>query len=126
MNKKLLIVEDERLVAEDLKNTVSSFQYDVVGIAATGIDAISMAEQFQPDLILMDIMLEGDMTGIEAAKVIYQKQKTPVIFLTAYADEETLDGAIESDPYAYLIKPFRDRDLKITLKMAFNLINKNK
>jgi len=126
MNKKLLIVEDERLVAEDLKNTVSGFNYDVVGIVASGEDAIAMAKKFQPDLILMDIMLEGSMTGIEAAKIIYDSQQTPIIFLTAYADEETLDGAIESNPYAYLIKPFRDRDLKITLKMAFNLINKKK
>jgi len=124
MNKKILIVEDERLVAEDLKSTVSGFRYDVVGIVSSGKEAIALAEQLKPDLILMDIMLEGSMTGVEAAKIIYDKQQTPIIFLTAYADEETLEGAIESDPYAYLIKPFRDRDLKITLKMAFNLINK--
>lgn len=126
MNKKLLIVEDERLVAEDLKNTVSGFKYSVVGIASSGDDAIAMAKEFEPDLILMDIMLEGSMTGIEAAKKIYETQHTPIIFLTAYADEETLEGAIEANPYAYLIKPFRDRDLKITLKMAFNLIANKK
>lgn len=126
MSKRILIVEDERLVAEDLKNTLSSFKYEVVGIAASGEDAIALAKKSEPDLILMDIMLEGSMTGIEAAKIIYDKQQTPIIFLTAYADEETLEGAIQSNPYAYLIKPFRDRDLKITLRMAFNLINKKK
>ncbi len=126
MPKNVLIVEDERLIADDLINTITEFNYNVTGLATSGKDAVNMAIEMKPDLILMDITLEDNLTGIEAAKLIYKKQQTPIIFVTSYADEETLEGAVECRPYAYIVKPFIKRDLKIALKIAFALISKQK
>ncbi len=94
MKKKILIVEDELIIAEDIKKALTSYQYDVCDIVTTGEEAIFKVERSQPDLVIMDIMLAGIMTGVESAKEIRKKYNTAIVFLTAYADERTLDGAM--------------------------------
>jgi two-component system, LytTR family, response regulator LytT len=89
-----------------------------VGMCSTGEDAIRTAEEVKPDLVLMDIMLKGDMSGIEAAGQIREKLNIPVIYLTAYADESTLSKAKVSEPYGYIIKPFKEIDLHTSIEMA--------
>ncbi len=115
---RIQIVEDERIVALDLKETIESFGFDVIGTTARGVDAIAMAALHRPDLILMDINLEGDMDGTEAALRIRQDHRIPVIFLTAYAGDADLAMARAGAPYGYLIKPFETRELRATLTMA--------
>ena len=116
---KILIVEDENIVALDVKNRIEKLGYLVVGLATTGREAINLAAESQPDLILMDIRLKGNMDGITAAEQIRTRLDIPVIYLTAYSDEVTLQRAKITGPYGYLLKPFKDRDLHITIAMAF-------
>src|ERR1051325_716721 len=102
MNKiGILVVEDENIVAKDIQQSLKKLGYDVVGVSATGEDAIEKAEQAKPSLVLMDIMLKGEMSGIEAADYIRQKLNIPVIYLTAYADSGTLSKAKVTEPYGY-------------------------
>jgi AmiR/NasT family two-component response regulator len=115
---QILIVEDERIVAADLEDTLVNFGYGVCGRAASGADAIEKAGAHQPDLILMDIKLEGEMSGIEAAAHIQQKWDLPVIYLTAYSDEPLLERATLTGPFGYLLKPFQSRELKASIEMA--------
>lgn len=115
---KILIVEDENIVAKDIQNSLKKLGYIVPSIISSGEKAIEEAQDLRPDLILMDIMLKGDMTGIEAANIIKERYDIPVIFLTAYADENTLNKAKISEPYGYIIKPFKDNDLQTTIEMA--------
>jgi DNA-binding LytR/AlgR family response regulator len=114
----ILIVEDESIVAKDIQHSLKKLGYTVVGICSTGEDAIRTAEEMKPDLVLMDIMLKGDMSGIEAAAQIREKYNLPVIYLTAYADESTLSKAKVSEPYGYIIKPFKEIDLHTSIEMA--------
>ncbi len=114
----ILIVEDESIVAKDIQHSLKKLGYTVVDICSNGEDAISAAEELKPDLILMDIMLKGDMSGIEAASIIREKLNIPIIYLTAYADESTLSKAKVSEPYGYIIKPFKEIDLHTSIKMA--------
>ncbi len=118
-SKRILIVEDENIIAEDIRNTLVKFNYKVLTIVASGEKAIQKAEELKPDLILMDIMIEGNMNGIEAAKLIQSEFRIPIVFLTAYADDKILEQAAESSPFGYLIKPFEDRELRATIEMAF-------
>jgi len=117
--KKILIVENERIIAEDLKRILLGFGYDVIEMAATGLNAINIAQTMKPDLILMDIILEGTMDGVEAAEQIRDKCDIPVVYLTAYADKKTLEIAKVSGPFGYLIKPFEEKELYATIEMAF-------
>jgi DNA-binding LytR/AlgR family response regulator len=114
----ILITEDESIVAKDIQMSLKKLGYNVVGICSNGEDAIKAAEEKKPDLVLMDIMLKGEMSGIEAADVIRQKMNLPVIFLTAYADESTLSKAKVTEPYGYIIKPFKEIDLHTSIEMA--------
>jgi len=116
--KNVLVVEDESIVSKDIQYSLKKLGYNVVGAAATGEKAIELAGDKQPDIILMDIMLKGDLTGIEAAAEIKDKYNIPVIFLTAYADENTLAKAKVTEPYAYIIKPFKEIDLHTSIEMA--------
>ena len=109
---RLLIVEDEFIVMSDLQARLSNLGYEIAGQADTGAGAISSAASTNPDLVLMDIRLKGEMDGIAAAEQIRSGLKLPVIFLTAYADESTLQRAKEAEPYGYILKPF---DLDILL-----------
>jgi DNA-binding LytR/AlgR family response regulator len=114
----ILIVEDESIVAKDIQHSLKKLGYTVVGICSTGEDAIKSADELKPDLVLMDIMLKGDMSGIDAAGQIREKNNIPVIYLTAYADESTLSKAKVSEPYGYIIKPFKEIDLHTSIEMA--------
>jgi len=114
----VLVVEDESIVSKDIQHSLKKLGYNVVGASATGEKAIELAESEQPDVVLMDIMLKGDMNGIEAADTIKQNYSIPVIFLTAYADESTLSKAKITQPYGYILKPFKEIDLHTTIEMA--------
>lgn len=115
---QVMIVEDEAIVALDIQNRLSMMGYQVAAVASSGLEAIEKSRQVKPSLILMDIMLEGDMDGIDAAGTIREEQNIPVIYLTAYADEKTLGRAKVTEPFGYIIKPFEDRELNLTIEMA--------
>jgi PAS domain S-box-containing protein len=115
---RILIVEDEGVIAAYLEKLLITLGYEVIGWEATGEEAISTALKEQPDLLLMDITLAGAMTGIQAAGEIWKKAEIPVIFLTGYTDEPTLAQAKLSAAYAYLTKPVRERELRASLEMA--------
>ena len=115
---KILIVEDELIVSKDVESVLTGLGYNVVGVLASGEAAVEQADALQPDLILMDIKLKGEMTGIEAADLITEKMDVPVIFLTAYTDDSTIDKAKYTEPYGYIIKPFNEKELQTTIEMA--------
>ncbi|MCO6482978.1 MAG: response regulator [Flavobacteriales bacterium] len=114
----VLVVEDESIVSKDIQQSLKKLGYNVVGAAATGENAVALALETRPDIILMDIMLKGEMNGIEAATRIRSEANIPVIFLTAYADESTLGKAKVTQPYGYIIKPFKEIDIHTTIEMA--------
>lgn len=114
----VLVVEDENIVSKDIQYSLKKLGYNVVGASATGEKAIEMATELKPDIILMDIMLKGKLTGIEAAEEIMSTLNIPVIFLTAYADEGTLAKAKTTEPYGYIIKPFKEIDIHTSIEMA--------
>jgi PAS domain S-box-containing protein len=115
---RLLIVEDEAIVAEDLKSRLRQLGYEVVGIAHSGETALALTAQTHPDLVLMDICIQGTMDGVRTAELVKQQHHLPIVFLTAYSEEATLQRAMRVEPGGYLLKPFEDRELKITLEMA--------
>lgn len=114
----VLVVEDESIVAKDIQNSLKKLGYVVPAVVNSGEDAIDAAGEHRPNLILMDIMLKGDISGIEAAEQIKNRYRIPVIFLTAYADESTLSKAKVTEPYGYIIKPFKEIDLHTSIEMA--------
>ena len=117
--KKIMIVEDEVIVGMDLKKKVQNLGYAVApGVIRYGEQALEAAENIKPDLVLMDIRLKGEMDGTQAAMQIQEKMGLPVIFLTAYSDQVTLSKAKVTEPYAYLKKPVRVEDLRISLELA--------
>jgi len=121
MNKpRILIAEDERIVAEDIKRSLERFGYEISAIVASGQAAIKKAKEGNPDLVLMDIVLEGALDGIEAAQEIRNQFKIPVVFLTAYADEHTLLRAKLAEPYGYIMKPFEDRELYAAIEITLS------
>jgi len=113
----ILVVEDEFITGADLQNKLKKMGYEVPLVVDTGQKAIDAAIELRPDLILMDITLKGEMTGIEAAAVIGNRG-IPVIFLTAHSDEPTVEKAVKSVPFGYLIKPLDERALRTTIQMA--------
>lgn len=115
---KILVVEDEIIIAMEIADRLKSMGYDVLRIVSNGNDAIRTAQNEQPDLILMDIMIQGNIDGIETATRIRTKIDIPVIYLTANADESTLERAKVSDAFGYLIKPFEEKELNTTIEMA--------
>lgn len=117
---RIMIVEDEWIIANDIKNCLVDLGYMVTGIVATGQEAVERAVADQPDLILMDIMLKGEMNGIEAAKEIGTRQSTPVIYLTAYDNQYLVEQAKQTKNYGYLLKPFKDRELHIAIDLAID------
>ncbi|MCI0497337.1 MAG: PAS domain S-box protein [Thermoplasmata archaeon] len=117
---RILVVEDEKIVAKDIQFRVRGLGFTVPAIAATGEEAVEKARQLNPDLILMDIKLKGEMDGIEAAGRIREFLDIPIIFLTAYSDRKTLERAKYTEPFGYILKPFEDRDLYTGIEMAIN------
>lgn len=114
----IFIVEDESIVAKDIQNNLIKLGYNVLGIANNGNDAIEQIKELNPDVVLMDIMIKGELTGIEVAEQLRKFVNVPVIFLTAYADESTLSRAKVTEPYGYILKPFKEIDLHSTIEMA--------
>ena len=117
---RVLIVEDEALVAEDLKMAVTDLGYDVVGHADNAEEAVKKAVTLKPDVILMDIVLKGEKNGIDASHEIKAQMNIPIIFLTAYTDIGLIDKAKSTEPYAYLVKPFQERQLLASIEMAMH------
>lgn len=115
---KILIAEDELIVAENIAHHLRRQGYEVLAIVDSGEAAIQEAIQTHPDLILMDIMLQGDLDGVQATEVIHSQLQLPVIYMTAYADDTTLERAKRTDPYGYLVKPFKPNDLKTSIEVA--------
>ncbi len=118
--KRILIVEDERIVAEDLKRLLIKMGYVVIGIAASGEEAIRNVELQRPDLVLMDIRIQGPQDGIEVAERLYAEYNLPVSYLTAYADTATLDRAKATMPFGYILKPFETRSLQAVIELALH------
>jgi CheY-like chemotaxis protein len=115
---RVLVVEDEAVVALHLRQELTKLGYTLAGVATSGEQALKMIQEVFPDLVLMDIHIQGELDGIETAKRIPRYLHIPVIYLTAYSEDTTLKRAGDTHPYGYLIKPFLDRELHATIKMA--------
>lgn len=115
---KILIVEDEIIVARQLANSLKKMDYEVVAIATCGEEGIEKTALNQPDLVLMDIVMPGEIDGIDAAQEIRQRFSIPVVFLTAYADKQTVSRAAMTDPFGYILKPFQPKDLYATIEVC--------
>jgi AmiR/NasT family two-component response regulator len=117
---RILIVEDEILIAHQLATKLQRFGYAVVGMVASGEEAIREAATQRPDLVLMDIVIKGSMDGTEAGAIIQRDHGIPVIYLTAYADDATIARAERSGGYGYILKPFQEREVHAMIKLAIN------
>jgi DNA-binding LytR/AlgR family response regulator len=126
MAVNILVTEDESIVRKDIERSLKKLGYNVVGSADTGEKAIELAVSLKPDLALMDIMLKGKMTGIQAAEEIKKLVDIPIIFLTAYADESTLARAKVTEPHGYILKPFKEIDIHTSIEMAIHKHGKEK
>lgn len=115
---QILIVEDEVIIAVGIQKKLENFGYSVAGIASSGEEALAQTIELQPDLVLMDIVIKGAMDGIAAAQRIQEQFDIPVIYLTAYSDQIHLNRAKTTAPFGYLLKPFNDRELEITLEIT--------
>jgi DNA-binding LytR/AlgR family response regulator len=120
---RILIVEDEPIIAADLADRLIEMGFDVVGPCVTGETALELVQQYAPDLILMDIQLEGTMDGVETTKRIQENHAIPVIFLTSNSDEGTFARAKATMPAAFMSKPFRGKDLKHTIELAISKVS---
>lgn len=116
--EKILLVEDEGIVVLHLKKTLEGLGYVICGVATTGEDAIIKAMDSRPDLVLTDVVLKGVVDGIDAAEKIHALFNIPVIYLSAHSDEATLQRAKVTEPFGYIVKPFRERDLYIAIEFA--------
>jgi two-component system, cell cycle response regulator len=116
----ILLVEDEGIVARDVEETLTRLGYHVSGIASEGAQAVAMAEKLQPQLVVMDVSLRGELDGIQAARLIQQRSHVPIIFLTGHTDTETLHRAVLTGPLGYLIKPFQEAELHSTIEVAIH------
>lgn len=115
---RILVVEDEAITAKDLQQTLQELGYSVTARVSSAEDAIQQAEATRPDLVLMDVMLAGEMDGIEAAQKIGERFGIPVVYLTAHANEDTVRRAALTGPYGYVVKPFNDKDLRSNIEIA--------
>jgi DNA-binding LytR/AlgR family response regulator len=118
LKTNILIVEDESIVAKDIQHSLVKLGYGVVGIASSADKALEILRTEQPGIVLMDIMIKGELNGIQTAEIIRKQYAIPVIFLTAYADESTLAKSKISEPYGYIIKPYKEIDLQTSIEMA--------
>ena len=123
---KILIVEDELLIAQDIANRLSDINYEIIGIAPSADSALQLiSENTDVNLILIDIVLKGHLDGIELARILNNKYKIPFIFLTSHADAYLVERAMSVHPYAYILKPFNDRQISIAIELALvNFYNK--
>ena len=119
-NLRVLVVEDEALVAEEIRDRLQRLHLDVVAVADTGDEAIRLVEETRAQLVLMDIRLKGALDGIQAAALIRERFDVPVVYLTAHSDPTTLDRAIRGGAFGYVLKPFQEKDLRIAIASALN------
>src|ERR1700758_686889 len=117
-NVQILVVEDESIIAEDIQDGLKRLGYAVSAVVSSAEEAIQKAEETRPDLVLMDIVLKGDMDGVEAAREIRARFNIPVVYLTAYSNENTFQRAKITEPNGYILKPFEGRELRTTIEMA--------
>lgn len=115
---KILVVEDEFVTGLEIRARLEDLGYEVLDILDTGEEAVEKAGVMHPDIMIMDITLKGVMTGIEAADLIRRQYRIPIIYLTAHSDEATVQKAVHSEPFGYLIKPLEERALHTTIRMA--------
>jgi two-component system, LytTR family, response regulator LytT len=120
MAVNILVVEDESIVRKDIERSLIKLGYNVIAQADNGEKALELARDNKPDIALLDIMLKGEMTGIDTAEALKQEMDIPVIYLTAYADEATLGKAKVTEPHGYILKPFKEIDLHTTIEMAIH------
>jgi diguanylate cyclase len=119
-NKKILIVEDESIIAEDIADSLKALGYRVTAIVFSGEEAIQSVVEVRPDLVLMDVNLQGEIDGITAAEEIRTRFQIPVVYLTAYADENTLRRVNATKPFGYIVKPFEEKNLHTTIQLALH------
>jgi PAS domain S-box-containing protein len=119
-NTQILVVEDEAIVAKNIGMELKSMGYSVCGVASCGEDAVKMATDIQPDLVLMDIVLKGELDGVETTQKIREHLDVPVVYLTAYADDQMLERAKRTGPHGYLLKPYEERELHTTIQIALH------
>ncbi|MCX7039723.1 MAG: response regulator, partial [Spirochaetes bacterium] len=115
---RIMVVEDEGVVALQIKEALEGMGYQVPGIALTGEEAVAKVLDMEPDLVLMDIQLKGGLNGVEAAGRIRARLDVPIVYLTAFSDEETLEQAQLTEPYGYVLKPFEERSLHAIIQMS--------
>lgn len=118
---RVLIVEDQGIIARALELKLDRLGYEVAGVSASGRDAIARIEQSCPDAILMDVIIKGDLDGVETAREVRRRFAIPVIYLTAHSDPKTLGRALETDPYGYLVKPYDEDQLRQVIISALRL-----
>ncbi|MGZ4099683.1 MAG: response regulator, partial [Bacteroidia bacterium] len=118
MEKKILIVEDETVIAMDLQMSLERFGYRVIAHVTRGEDVIETFNSVIPDLILMDIKLEGTLDGVETAQLIHENYNIPVIFITSYSNSDIIERAKKANPFGYIVKPFNDRELRTNIEIA--------
>jgi len=120
---KILIVEDEMIIAADVSMQLTKLGYEIIGMCTRGEDAISFIETNPPDIVLMDIILKGELNGIDTAHIIQESFKVPLVFLTSNHDDATFQKALETKPYAFISKPFQKSELERALKLITNRIS---
>ena len=123
---KIHIVEDEIIIAEDIASSLESFGYEVTGISDNATDAFKKIKSTIPDLILLDININGPIDGVQIASIIKQDYNIPFIFLTAFTDKKTIERVKNTDPIGYIVKPFEEKDLEITIELALYKHKKEK
>lgn len=116
----VLIVEDQFIIAQDIESLLTDWGYNVVGVAASSEEAVALFDTHKPDLALVDVNIDGALDGIETVRLFQAKRPIPIVYLTAQADLQTVERAKASKPYAYLLKPFDERSLQISLELAFD------
>jgi len=115
---KIMIVEDEAVIAFRLQQCLTSMGFDIVGVAYSGEEAVEKAINLRPDLILTDIMIQGKPDGIQVAEIVKLALDIPVIFLTAYSEDKIIERTKQAEPYGYIVKPFQNRELKVAIENA--------
>ena len=118
MSIRVLIVEDEPIISDDIESTLLANDYDIAGKAYSSTQALDMLINRSPDIVLLDISIKGDKDGIDIAAIIREKYHLPFIFLTSFSDKITLERAIPTMPYGYIVKPFKDRDIITSIELA--------
>jgi len=123
LKTKILIVEDETIVALEIKSVLKKLGYEVTNTVTNHHDALKSVQTNKPDMILMDIHLENSKDGIQTAQDIQKTVAIPILYLTAFSDDETIDRAIQTNPVGYLLKPFKREELKSTIRLGLHKIN---